>query len=178
MNKYTMNPTKDHAFGKDIYLLGKDESGINYWLESPHWDCSWYWGFGFVETYTNNRTPSKARDIESHQHIDSSFMGQHYYYDHEKQCFRKGTYINNIYDSPLLVTTTFNEGTGWQLSELFRQFYLLKDMAAFCYKDRPGCHITISPVDHGSLKEWYDKINKKLIPDITAEVLRLLSPKE
>ena len=48
-----LNKKKIHVFGKDAYLLGKDDQGIQYWLESPSWDCDWYWGFGYVETYTN-----------------------------------------------------------------------------------------------------------------------------
>jgi hypothetical protein len=46
-----LSKRKSHAFGKDIYLIGKDKSGTNYWLESPSWDCDWYWGFGYIETY-------------------------------------------------------------------------------------------------------------------------------
>ena len=61
----------NNVFGKNIYLLGQDKDGINYWLESPSWDCAWYWGFGYVETYTNNRNPAKAKDITLHTHLDS-----------------------------------------------------------------------------------------------------------
>ncbi len=59
-----MQKQMDHAFNKDVYLLGKDSEGISYWLEAPSWDCGWYWGFGYVETYRSNRKPSTARDIE------------------------------------------------------------------------------------------------------------------
>ena len=33
---------------KKEYLLGTDEYGIKYWLESESWDCNWYWGFGYL----------------------------------------------------------------------------------------------------------------------------------
>ena len=62
------------AFKKKIYLLGADAYGVKYWLEEPSWDCGWYWGFGYVETYTNNNHPGRARDISSHQHFDSLFL--------------------------------------------------------------------------------------------------------
>ena len=62
------------AFNKKIYLLGADAEGTKYWLEAPSWDCGWYFGFGYVETYTNNNCPSKAADINSHQHFDSLFL--------------------------------------------------------------------------------------------------------
>jgi hypothetical protein len=65
-----MNKRKSHAFNKDIYLLGKNRYGELVWLESPTWDCGWYWGFGYVETYTNNKRPDLARDISSHSHFD------------------------------------------------------------------------------------------------------------
>ena len=165
-----------HAFGKDIYLLGRDEEGINYWLESPKWDCGWYWGFGYVETYTNNNKPEYSKDIESHQHIDSPFMGQSEKYDFEKKCFVKGEYIHNIFDSPKLLNPTFSENEGWKLSELFKQFYLLKDMSEFCHKELPGCHVTTSPVNHGDLKDWNKKINEVMIPTITTKIIEILTP--
>ena len=65
-----MLKVKSHAFGKDIYLLGQDEQGINYWLEAPKWDCIWYWGFGYIESFTNNKYPHLSKDISSHQHAD------------------------------------------------------------------------------------------------------------
>jgi hypothetical protein len=174
--KEVIKKNKDHAFNKDVYLLGKDKEGINYWLESPKWDCGWYWGFGYVETYLHNRKPSTAKDIDSHQHIDSSFMGSMEEYDMEKHCFVKAEYVNNIYDCPKLACVTFSESEGWKLSELFNQFYLLKDMAAFSGKTLPGCHTTTSPVNHGDLSIWSEKINKELIPRITAEIIRILTP--
>jgi len=70
-----MKKTKKHAFGKDVYLLGKDKHGIYYWLESPKWDCGWYWGFGYIETYTNNKQPQLAKDINSHEHANN-FMSE------------------------------------------------------------------------------------------------------
>ena len=167
---------QDRAFGKKIYLLGCDENGINYWLEHPQWDCGWYWGFGYVSTYPNNNNPGRSRDIQSHQHVDSSLMGQMEKYDHEKGCFVKGEYVSNIFDAPLLHKTTFTESEGWKLSELFKQFYLLQEMAEFANKTLPGCHVTESPVNHGDMKEWNKHINEVMIPKITAKIIEILSP--
>jgi hypothetical protein len=165
--KNILKKQKNHAFGKDIYLLGENESGKRYWLEAPIWDCSWYWCFGYVETYTNNCNPEKSNDISSHQHIDSSFMGQQ----------EKGECISNIYDAPKLSKTTFTKDEGWELSELFKQFYLLQEMAAFCHKKPAGCHVTtVAECDHGDLSEWYDKINKIMMPRVTSLILKILSP--
>ena len=165
--KTIIEKRKSRAFGKDIYLIGQDNDGVNYWLEAPKWDCGWYWGFGYVETYTNNNNPSKARDINSHSHI-SSFVG----------CEINGNYIHNLYDTPELTNTTFDKNEGWQLSELFKQFYLLSEMAEFCHK-KPvaGCNVTTCPsVDHGDMTPLYDQINKVMVPKIYTEILRILAP--
>lgn len=164
--KEIIEKRKSHAFGRDIYLLGIDSNGEKYWLESPSFDCGRYWGFGYVETYTH-RNPKLARDISSHQHIDSSFLGK-----------QGKEYIRNLYDSPILQKTTFTEKEGWQLSELFKQFYLLKNMADFTYREKPNCNVTVSPVDHGNMKDWNKKINEEMIPRITKAILDILSPEE
>jgi len=164
--KNTLKKQESHAFRKDVYLLGQDKEGVKYWLEAPKFDCGWYWGFGYVETYTNNDNPSKAKDINSHSHIDSSFTGK----------INGSEYIHNIYDCPTFELTTFDKNEGWKLSELFKQFYLLKDMAAFCHKELPGCHITTSPVNHGDLKDLNKRINEVMIPAITAKIIEILKP--
>ena len=148
-------------------LLGLNSQGQKEWLAPPSWDCSWYWGFGYVQ--------SKG----SHKHF-SGLVGQQEYYDHEKSCFRNGEYIHNIYNSPQLPETTFSEKEGWQLSELFKEFYLLKSMAEYTHRTPAGCHLTTSTVeqDNVKMKEWHEHINKVMIPKVTAEIMRILSPVE
>ena len=175
--KHRLDKQQDHAFGKEVFLIGLDKEGKGVWLSAPKWDCSWYWGFGYLSTYQGNAAPSKAKDISHHFHFDG-LVGEQKYYDSEKGCFRKGEYIHNIYDSKELIETTFSYDEGWKLSELFKQFYLLKEMAAFCVREKPGCHITGSPVDHGDLHEWSHDINSTMIPKVTAEIMRILSPEE
>lgn len=175
--KHRLEKRKSFAFWKDIFLLGRNRDMKFMWLEAPKWDCGWYWGFGYVETYTNNNNPERSKDIDSHSHF-SGLIGDQEYYDSEKQCWRKGEYIHNVYDSPVFIETTFSSKEGWQLSELFKQFYLLAEMAEFCHKEKPGCHVTESPVDHGDMKDWYEHINKVMIPKITDAVLKILSPEE
>lgn len=173
--KNTLSKQKSHAFKKDVYLLGADADDIKYWLEAPTWDCGWYWGFGYVETYCKNRMPDKAIAIDSHQHIDGSFMGAMEYYDTEKQCLRKGEYISNIYDCPLFASTTFDEKTGWVLSELFKEFYILKETAELYHKG--GAHLTTSPLqDLLKNADQEKRINEVLIPAITAKIIELLTP--
>jgi len=137
--------------------------------------CDWYWGFGYIETYTNNACPSKARDISSHQHWDG-FTGQQEEYKDGRLV--KGEYVHSIYDSKGFVGFVFTEKEGWILSELFMQFYLCKKFADFCHKKpSPGCNLTTAiEVNHGDMKDWYNKINKEMILRITAEIIRILTP--
>jgi len=150
-----LKKTKSHAFGKDIYLLGQDKEGINYWLEEPKWDCGWYWGFGYIETYINNGSPKNARNISSHQHATNFYS---------KWVLDKGS---------ILCKTPFTKKEKWELSELFEQFYLLRKMADFCYKTNPGCHIQESPIKHGDFSVWNKKINNEMIPKITNKIIEI-----
>jgi len=161
--KTVIDKKKSHAFGKDVYLLGADAEGIFYWLEAPSWDCDWYWGFGYVETYKRNVNPSVAKDIDGHEHIDSSFTGK----------VNGGKYIHNIFDSPRFASTTFTEKEGWELSELFKQFYFLKDAAANF--GRGSCHISSTSFKWED-KDLAHKINQQLIPKVTARIIEILSP--
>ena len=174
--KEVISKQQSRAFGKDVYLLGIDEDGTKYWLQAPKWDCGWYWGFGYVETYTNNNRPDLAKDINSHQHIDSSFLGKLEYYDTEKGCFRQGEYIHNIFRCPKLSASTFTESEGWTLTELFNTFYSLKESAELF--GRGGSHTTTNPCKDTLLnKEWTNHINTVLIPTITSKIIEILQPK-
>ena len=158
------------AFGKQIYLLGRDEYGTNYWLEEPSWDCGWYWGFGYVETYTNNKHPELSRDINSHQHIDSSFMGK---------VNGSSEYIHNIFDAPLLRGgTTFTEKEGWELSELFSQFYTLKKAAALFHGGKSNVSNTACTHDLNKCKEIYEFINENMMKAIFERIIEILTPKK
>jgi hypothetical protein len=149
------------AFGKTIYLLGQDKNGINYWLEGPSWECSWYWGFGYIETYTNNNSPEHSKDISSHSHA-SNFMAEYF------------TELNG--SKPILTKTVFTEDEGWELSELFKQFYHWRDHAELLY--RGNMNITTAT---DKLFKWKDeveckRINKEVIPKITARIIEILKP--
>ena len=146
------------AFGKKIYLLGSDAEGVRYWLEAPSWDCGWYWGFGYVETYTNNKNPERARDVSTHQHFDGLFLKKDIFNSYKK----------------LLINRTLSDKEIWQLLELMRTFYTLKESAELF--GRGGSHITENPSKEIlKNKEITEHINKKLIPEITKKVIELLS---
>lgn len=157
--KQTLNKQKSHAFGKDIYLLGTDADGIKYWLEAPSWDCGWYWGFGYIETYTNNGSPSNSKDILSHQHADN---------------FMSKWFKSWNGSKPILENTTFTEKEGWELSELFEQFYFLQKAAENFARGK--CHVDNAQVNSWENKPLAEEINKKHIPNVTARILQILTP--
>jgi len=163
--KTQIKKEQNFAFGKDVFLLGQDKEGIKYWLEAPKFNCGWYWGFGYVETYTNNNNPGKAKDINSHQHIDSSFIGK----------MDGGEYVHNIYDCPKLNQTTFSKDEGWVLTELFNTFYQLREQAALY--GRGGMHTTTNPLTQLLTdQKQCDRINQVLIPAVTAKIIEILTP--
>ena len=51
--KNTMKKAVTTKFGKQVYLLGKNEEDRNVSLVKASWDCGWYWGFGYVQSYNN-----------------------------------------------------------------------------------------------------------------------------
>ena len=138
------------AFNKKIYLLGTDETGTKYWLEAPSWDCDWYWGFGYVETYTNNNYPNKSRDINSHQHFDSLFLNDSKVsaFDAFKEFFKE---------------TTLNEREIHLLIDYMSSFYKLKDVAK-----------TLG-VGYSNMTETAKEINEKILPAIFKQIDILLS---
>lgn len=170
-----MKKEKRHVFGKDIYLLGIDSEGTKYWLEAPSWDCSWYWGFGYVETYdyekvdTNlyvksstikNQVPENATDICSHQHIDK---------------FYKKWWDSSKDSDSILTEVSFTDKEGWELAELFDQFYFLKEAAEMF--NRGKAHTADTTINTWKKPELVKEINEELIPMVTGRILEILDGK-
>lgn len=153
----------DHAFKKDVYLLGKDADGNKLWLEAPSWDCDWYWGFGYVEEYVQNWAPSKARDIQSHTHIDIKF--------------KKNGKIQ-MWKSAL-VLHTYTQKEAILLGDLFTRFYALKDAAAKLHDNvfntsKIDLLPTVTPFNENH-KQWISIVCDE-IPEITQQIIDILTP--
>lgn len=151
---------KKHIFGKDVYFLGRGKSGENYFLEAATWDCGWYWGGGYVETYTNNNTPEKSRDISSHQHFDGLFM--------------KGN--KNAHDAfcEFFALTPFTDAEIWKICELMGAFYTARKYSDMLHCG--GAHYTTNPAaDTIKSKEEYNRINNNVIPAIMNELYKILA---
>lgn len=149
------------AFNKKIYLLGADKEGVKYWLEAPSWDCGWYWGFGYVETYTNNKFPSKARDIKSHQHFDSLFLKNS---------------IGCAFDAfnEFFKETTLSNDEIWILVDYMKSFYNLMESArtlgaGYSYMTERA------KIEEVKNVEIVKEINERILPAIFEKIDKLLS---
>ena len=169
-----MNKQKSHAFGKDVYLLGKNKQGEYLWLEAAKWDCDWYWGFGYVETYTKTAHPEQSKDINSHSHF-GSLLGKQEYYDLDKGCFRTSTdYIYHLNMNPDIKETVLTESEAWELSDLMKSYYTLKATAEIYHSG--NSHYTTTHNVNLKNKDQEDYINKVLMPQIFNRVYEILSP--
>ena len=167
---------KAHAFGKDVYLLGMGKDGTLYWLEAASWDCNWYWGFGYIETYTRNECPNLSKDIQSYQHWDSFIVGKHESYNFEKKCWEMSRdYIHHLNDNPEFEKTVLTDRESWKLAELMKRFYTLRETAELFHKGGAG----ISESDDNLKNPEIEKeINEVLLPNIFSQVYDLLSPEK
>jgi len=169
---------KSHAFGKDVYLLGRGDDGGRLWLEAPKWDCEWYWGFGYVETYgrrSNDVDPAHAGDINSHTHVNSLIFLKCEIYDFEKKCFRLSSdYLHHWNDQPDLKESTLTDSESWQFSDLMKSFYTFRETAAIYYQG--NSHLASTGEFSLKNRRAWRRINTKEIPRITAAALNLLTP--
>lgn len=158
-----MNKRTTTAFGKIIFLLGADENGTLYWLEQATWDCDWYWGGGYVETYINNKCPSMSRDIDSHQHFDGMFLkGSKCAFDMFKEFF---------------VETPFTDKEIWQICELMKSFYIARKYSDMLHCG--GAHYTTNPARETIKNEAeYNRINKVVIPEIMKSLYDILTERK
>lgn len=147
-----------------LYLLGKDQDGIKVWLKKPSWDCGWYWGFGYIATFENNKIVSSKQDRHTHWNgfIVGGKIGKEY--------------VHHLYDNPNFESCVLTKKESWTLAELMKTFYNLKEAAEFF--GRGESHITENPCRQLLKKsEWVEEINQKLLPAVFAEIDQLLMPK-
>lgn len=146
-----MQKKKIEVFGVH-YLLGIDSIGIKHYVKAPSWDCGWYWGFGYIRTFTNNRAPEMSRDIDSHYHWES---------------FKDYPQPNHLIETP------FTQNEWWKLRELAKTIYTLRETAEVL--GRGGSHITTNPLRELLTDETMVKrINEELIPKLWEEMRKIL----
>ena len=153
-----MEKKTSKAFGKKVWLLGKDKDGINYWLEEPSWDCGWYYGFGFVEAYTHNTRPDLARDINSHQHFDSLFLN--------------GPKCSKDMFKEFFVETPLSDDEIWELVDYMKTFYTLKSVAEL-FKHGYSWQTSKAKIDQLQSDEQNDLVNKVWLPEVFKRIEKL-----
>mgnify|MGYP001769674544 CR=1 FL=1 len=169
-----INKKTSEAFGKKVYLLGKLKTGEYIWLEEAKWDCGWYYGFGYIETYTNNENPNLSKDISSHSHWDSIIVGKQEKYNFEKQCWELSKeYIHHLNENPKIEESVLSDNESWELAELMEKFYILKNTSNLFYKGSAG--VSSSEVTLKNL-DLYNQINKEMMPKIFNRVYEILTP--
>lgn len=148
------------VFGNTYYLLGKDKDGINYWLEKESWDCGWYWGFGYVQTFTNNAQPTRSKDINSHTHFDSLFMNKN-------ECIRDA--FKNFFKE-----TTLTDNEIWELTDYMKTAYTLKEVAEL-FKHGYSHQTERAKIDDLENNEQYDLVNKKWLPEVFKRIEKIMT---
>lgn len=145
--------------GKKYFLLGEGKDGYTYYLESFHFDCEWYWGGGYVVTFTNKNRPEKSKDFEMFTHFDTLFFNK-----------SRASYIEY---PEFFKKSTVSDKEMWEFLELMQSFYTARkysDMicrGGSSYTSNPNSDIIKSDVE-------YKRINDEVIPAIINSVYKLL----
>ena len=149
------------VFGRKNYLLGEDADGIKHYIEEPNFDCGWYWGGLYIETFTNNRQPERSKDISSHSHFDSMFL----------KC--DGAFGPEVFKRIFKKTVFNSDKEMWRLLELARTFYTLRKAADLFHIG--GSHVTHNDCyDVIKDQKMYEEIVKVKLPAVISEIMNLL----
>lgn len=148
------------AFGKKQYLIGSDKQGVLYWLEEATFDCNWFWGIGYVETFACNQNPELSRDINSHQHLSGIF-------DKNQNA--------NAYDNfkAFFSDHVLTDKEVWKFVELSKALYKIREYSDLLHIG--GSHYTENPCsDIIKNDSEYKRINDVVIPAVLKEIYKLL----
>lgn len=164
------------AFGKKVYLLGRWKSGEYFWLEEAKWDCGWYWGFGYIEVYTNSKNPHLSRDVSSHTHWNSGVVGDlEFRLNPDKWDDVTKKYVYHLNDNPEVAESVLTDKESWELAELLKSYYTLRETAEVF--GRGSSHV--AGVEYNYKDETVTKqVNEKILPKLFAEIYKILSPVE
>lgn len=157
-----MNKKQIRVFGHNYYLLGTYKDGKKYYIQEPTWDCDWYWGGIYINSFTNNNQPERSKDIDLHTHFDYMFFKY------------KGKTSWEILEQDF-TDLVLDHDEIWKVLELCKSFYILKEAAGFYHCG--GANFTGSMVNELELKsnEMYKTIVKVQIPTILNKLKEILT---
>lgn len=153
-NKKILKKETIEKFGNKYFLLGKKD-GKKYYLQDFSWDCGWYWGLGYVETFNRLKT-----DIDSHQHFDGLFLAKQY---EEKTIY----HVNEFLDESVL-----SDSESWELSDLFKSCYTLRETAELFGRGSSNYATPSVKIKDEKLAE---RINKEILPKLFERIRELLT---
>jgi len=152
------------AFGRTVYLLGENVYNQFVWLEQAVWDCHWHWEFGYVEIYTNQKNPNFTKDILSHSHFNNLIWKNNAY----------NKYIYHLNECPEFISTVLTDKEAWELSDLMKSFYALREVSEIYYKG--NSHFTNNTEVNLKNKNAYKRICTIELPQIFTRIYNILSP--
>lgn len=129
-----LNKHEFSKFGDTFRLLYVDNDGTKVYLQKHKWDCDWYWGMGYLETFTNNNNPEKSYDISSHFHFSSfdykdwekvnSVLSKNPYGGKHNEFYFK---LSTAYNMQTFAETLHLRRTAWSMDENSVIYNLCKD---------------------------------------------------
>lgn len=148
-----------NVFNKKYFLIGVDNDGKKVYLQDFSWDCGWYFGGGYLQSFTNNNRPEQSKDIDSHTHVDSL----------------PKDYNTNLYDAMKkhFSVLVLSDNELWQFCDWFKVFYSLRDCAEVM---KHGGHYTTT--NWIKKPEYSDKLNQMIENEVIPAIRRLLTPIE
>lgn len=138
---------------ENYYYLGKNKWGKDVYMPKPHWDCDWYWGFGYLETFKNN-------DLYTHTHFDSEILNT--------EVISYDAFKNYFPETPLL------EDEIWELLDYMQTFYTLKTTAEL-FRHGYSYFTERAKLDILNDTDLYNKINKEMLPAVFDKIDNLFN---
>lgn len=156
MKKHVVN-----VFEKNHYLLGETEDGQKYWLTEPSWEGDWYWSFGIVVGFTNNRNPARSKDI--------TFSSPWQYAFGKEQGLHTWNKIRSV-----LKERTLSDDDLWKLCDYMASCITLGNTAELYYTGNSHC-TSDACLDELERPAEYEYINQVLLPKLFEKISELLS---
>lgn len=114
----------------DYALLGRTSSGDKVYLERGSFDCDWYFGFGYIKVFEENRSR-----WSSHLHWNSYFSDSSHVEPEDIDDSLSGKVEGKLVETP------FSKKELWQLCDMMKSYYSLKETAGV-YHRKGSSHLT------------------------------------
>lgn len=148
--------------GHKYYFIGVNEYGRKAYYQESTFDCDWYWGIGYIETFTNNKNPELSRDIECHTHWD-------YLFDEKA---KERIYHTDAFKA-IFPENPFTDKEQWKILELMKALYTARKYSDMLH--RGGSCIAENPCkDLIKNNKEYTRINEKVIPALLEKLYSIL----